>query len=372
MREVWFWQRIVSPHMAGLAAALARQGVKAVYVAEQVMSEDRALQGWRAPDLPGVRIEVASTRAEISELAGAARADSIHICQGIRANGLVGVAQRRLSARSLRQWATLETLDDTGLRGVVKRLEYRRLFVKWRSRLAGVLAIGYRTPRWIAERGVPTERVMPFAYFLLPESVRIRQVQRAAGPYRFVFVGQLVEGKRLDLLLSALADLKRDVELVVIGSGPLEDGLRVVADRVLPGRVDWVGRLPMHEVPQAVADSDCLVLPSRHDGWGAVVSEALMVGTPVVCSDHCGSAGVAKESGHGEVFRSGNVAELRDALGRAVQRGRMGMRQRTSLANWAKCLGTDAGAKYLQEILDHADGRGDKPRAPWDHRASVA
>ncbi len=356
--------------MAGLAAALARQGVKVVYVSEQVMSEDRALQGWEAPDLPGVRTEVASTVAGISELVAAAPSDSIHICQGLRANSLIGVVQRRLATRSLRQWAILETLDDSGWRGAVRRLEYRRLFAKWRTLLAGVLAIGYRTPGWIAERGVPPGQVFEFAYFLPPWSVRIRHVPRAAVPFRFVFVGQLVERKRLDLLLSALAELRRtDVELMVVGLGPLQDSLRVAAERLLPGRVHWVGRLPMHDVPQVMADSDCLVLPSRHDGWGAVVSEALMVGTPAICSDRCGSAWVVKVSGHGEVFRSGNVMELRDALGRAVQRGRLGITQRTSLVNWAKCLGADAGATYLRAILDHADGRGDRPRAPWDHHA---
>lgn len=32
--SVWFWQRIVSPHMAGLASALAKRGCQVVYVAE--------------------------------------------------------------------------------------------------------------------------------------------------------------------------------------------------------------------------------------------------------------------------------------------------------------------------------------------------
>jgi hypothetical protein len=56
------------------------------------------------------------------------------------------------------------------------------------------------------------------------------------------------------------------------------------------------------EVPRAMAQADCLVLPSIHDGWGAVASESLMVGTPVVCSDACGVAGVVQASGVGGVF----------------------------------------------------------------------
>lgn len=48
-----------------------------------------------------------------------------------------------------------------------------------------------------------------------------------------------------------------------------------------------------------MARADVLVLPSWHDGWGAVVSEALMAGTPAIASDACGSAGVVRASGVG-------------------------------------------------------------------------
>ena len=66
----------------------------------------------------------------------------------------------------------------------------------------------------------------------------------------------------------------------------------------------------MNDIPHLMSSADCLILPSRHDGWGAVVSEALMVGTPVICSDACGSAGVVHASGVGGVFRSGDHCAL--------------------------------------------------------------
>ena len=99
----------------------------------------------------------------------------------------------------------------------------------------------------------------------------------------------------MDLLIAALARFEdRNVELVVIGSGPLEDKLRTDAEAALTGRASWIGCLPVGDVPGEMAKADCLVLPSRYDGWGAVVSEALLVGTPAICSDKCGSAGVVR------------------------------------------------------------------------------
>jgi hypothetical protein len=40
---------------------------------------------------------------------------------------------------------------------------------------------------------------------------------------------------------------------------------------MLPGRVSFRGLLPISNIPGHMAAADCLVLPSSHDGWGAVV-----------------------------------------------------------------------------------------------------
>lgn len=364
-RTIWIWQDIVSPHMAGLAAALARQGCEVSYVAEQSMTEDRATQGWTLPDIGGARLRLAPTRAAVHALVEAAPVDSTHVCQGIRGNGLVREAQRALAARGLLQWVLMETVDDIGCRGVLKRLEYRRLFMQWRGRIEGVLAIGHRTLAWVVARGMPAERVFPFAYFL-PDLAPIDRIANCTDRFRFVFVGTFVPRKRLDLFLSALAALNRsDLELVVIGSGPLEGELRHAAETALPGQVRWIGRLMVGEVPKAIAHADCLVLPSRHDGWGAVISEALMVGTPVICSDCCGAAGIVEASGRGGVFRSGDVSELRKQIVRVLNGGSLPRSEREALAAWARCIGADAGAIYLTDVLGSSRERKVRLPPPW-------
>jgi glycosyltransferase involved in cell wall biosynthesis len=300
-------------------------------------------------------------------LALRAPVNAVHICQGIRSNGLVGVAQRTLAAHRRKQWVVMETVEDAGWRGLLKRLEYLRLFLRWRSRLQGVLATGSHTPAWVVRRGMPADRVFPFAYFL-PDAIRPEsdRLVEPAGPFRFVFVGRLIELKRLDLLISALATLKRDdVELVVAGSGPLERELQSFAEKTWPVHVHWLGRLPLGDVPQVMARADCLVLPSRHDGWGAVVSEALMTGTPAICSDACGATGVVRASGVGGVFRSGNLASLVQTLEAALAAGKPQEQDRRALANWARCLGASAGAGYLRAILQHPQGASLRPASPW-------
>jgi len=366
MTPIYIWQRIVSPHMAGLAAALAATGTEVVYVAEQVMSADRAKQGWQPPGIGSARLELAPTIQAIERVVAAASPDSIHICQGIRGNGLVNAAQQAIAGRELRQWVIMETVDDAGWLGVLKRLVYRREFRRWSQSLDGVLATGALTPAWVAEQGIGANRVFPFAYFLPDSTISERLAYECRLTFRFVFVGQLIQRKRIDLLISAISKLNpENVELVVIGNGPLEKDLRSLAEAICPGMVRWMGQLPMSEVPTELARADCLVLPSRHDGWGAVVSEALMAGIPAICSDRCGATEAVTASSVGGVFSSGDVDALARLMGDMVSQGPLKLEQRQALAQWAGALGAKAGAQYLLAIFEHLSDGTRRPLPPW-------
>lgn len=376
MSELWFWQTVISPHMAALASACAARGHRVTYVAQVGMTEDRLRQGWAVPKMPGVVLRLAGTATAMRQAAEDAPPQAVHICQGLRGNGLVGVAQRTLRQRHARQWVVMETVEDSGWRGVIKRLLYSAIFLRWRSGLQGVLATGWRTPSWVQARGVSPGKVFPFAYFL-PET-RLPAVQDllpGGRPFRVLFVGQLIELKRLGLLLDVLAAVsKSDVPefcVQVIGSGPLDDALRATSQRLLGTRAEWMGAMPMHEVRRRMAMADVLVLPSRYDGWGAVVSEALMAGTPAIVSAACGSAGVVQASGTGGVFPVDDREALAALLARVIHAGPVPVPARRALADWAQCLGADAGTAYLERILAHAEGRATRPLPPWQPEAGT-
>ena len=247
--RIWLWQRIFSPHMGDLAVALAARGCEVVYVAVEAMTPDRVAQGWTLPNLNGVRMELAPSAASALALLASASADTVHLCSGIRDHGPIGSVQLELSRRRLRQWLVVETVDDAGWRGVLRRLVYGRLLKKWRQFGDGVLAIGASTSAWVAARGVLPARIFPFAYFLPEAAPTLATEHPSGGRFRVLFVGQFIERKRVDVLIAALGRLtEQNFELAVVGSGSLEHGLRQLAEGELPGRVDWVGRLPLAAV----------------------------------------------------------------------------------------------------------------------------
>jgi len=101
-------------------------------------------------------------------------------------------------------------------------------------------------------------------------------------PPRFVFIGRLVDWKRLDLVLQALVDCP-GASLEVIGDGPMREPWAATALRVgVADRVHWLGWLPQPECAKCLHGATALVLPSIYECGGAVVLEAMACAVPVI------------------------------------------------------------------------------------------
>ncbi len=101
-------------------------------------------------------------------------------------------------------------------------------------------------------------------------------------------VGRQERQKGFDLLLDAMPAVQRampDVLLLVAGRrGSASDALESQVSRLgLEGAVRWLGH--RSDVPDLLAACDVMVFPSRWEGLGSSVIEAIMLGTPVVCTD---------------------------------------------------------------------------------------
>lgn len=369
--SVWFWQQMVTPHMAALASALAIRGFKVNYVANEFLSKKRSKQGWEVPKLGNAKLIIASSKADVINHALDAPKNSIHLCEGLRGNGLIKYAQKVIRKRNLIHWAMMETIDDNGWLGVTKRIFYRYLFLYWHTKLTGVLAIGCNASKWFMARGMDKSSIYPFAYFLkepkIKSSLKLTIKKNKKLPFRFVFIGELISLKKVDFLIKSIAALKsKEVELWIVGSGPEEKRLKSLANLLLSKlKVKWLGVLPNKEIPNIIYQADCLVLPSRYDGWGAVVSESLMVGTPVVCSDKCGSSVAVKASGVGSVFSANNQQSLITSLRTQIKRGHLSLKERQKIIKWSKCLGASSGAKYLESILN-LNNKVNLIKLPWN------
>ncbi|HEX3787276.1 MAG TPA: glycosyltransferase family 1 protein [Pseudonocardiaceae bacterium] len=129
--------------------------------------------------------------------------------------------------------------------------------------------------------GVPAERVMvtplgvdPAWFAARPASPEVRE--RLGLPKEYLlFVGAEGPRKGLDILRKAHQSTAELPPLVLTGPG------RSGVD----GRVLRTGYLPEVDLRSVVAGAAAVVLPSRDEGFGLPVLEALACNVPVVCSD---------------------------------------------------------------------------------------
>lgn len=101
-------------------------------------------------------------------------------------------------------------------------------------------------------------------------------------PPRFIFIGRLVDWKRLDFILHALVDCK-GASLEVIGDGPMRDAWTDTAKKLgIADRVHWLGWLSQQDCAKRLHGATALLLPSIYECGGAVVLEAMACALPVV------------------------------------------------------------------------------------------
>lgn len=133
-----------------------------------------------------------------------------------------------------------------------------------------------------------------------------------------LFVGRLVPGKGADILLRALPAVltaQPDATLTLVGGGPERENLAALARRLdVLECVTFVGPLPHAALAERYRRAAALVLPSREEGFGLVLVEAMGCGCPVVASDIPSLRDLLLGGQAGRLFRAGDAVDLACAL----------------------------------------------------------
>jgi glycosyltransferase involved in cell wall biosynthesis len=152
---------------------------------------------------------------------------------------------------------------------------------------ATFFAVSKFVRRKLLEQGFPTERIL-----VQYTGVDIKKFRPASTEDRpiILFVARFVEFKGAEFLIRAASEVQRqfpDVELVLIGDGPLRRELETLAKQSLR-RFRFLGVLTAQEVSGWMNRASLLCMPSittrsgEAEGFGMVCAEAQAVGKPVV------------------------------------------------------------------------------------------
>ena len=206
---------------------------------------------------------------------------------------------------------------------------YLKMFLEFKqlskSKYFHYLPIGPFAARDMALVTSMPYRVWAWGYFTAFPIVKSSMSEsRGSDVTSILWIGRMIKCKRVDLLIKALAKLKKEgkiFKLILVGNGSERKRLEKLAKNLLgTSFYEFKEFIPADEVPSLMAQYDIYVLPSNaYEGWGAVVNEAMSVGCAVIASDKTGAGASLIEHGvNGLLFKSGSEDSLYDCLSELV------------------------------------------------------
>jgi glycosyltransferase involved in cell wall biosynthesis len=217
------------------------------------------------------------------------------------------------------------------------RFVFRTVVPRSVRRAARVLAVSEWTKRDLVERyGIPEQKIV-----VTPNGVDPVYAPGSGsdeGEY-VLFVGTLQPRKDPLAAIEALALANVDLPLMLVGpdKGSGAEARHLASKLGLNGRVELTGHVGKERLAELYRAAACLVFPSRYEGFGLPVLEAMASGTPVVATaaasipEIAGGAAVLVEPGDPVALAGGIERAIADRE-RLVRAGL----ERARLYSWAE------------------------------------
>lgn len=365
-----FWQNIISIHQSALIRNLACHKDLDVYLAyEDDLPQSRLSMGWTIPDFGYTKLADVRVPSNYEMLVNFQDAATFHCLSGYFSFPVTWKAFYKLKHSPAKIGIMAEAFNFLGVDGWIRLQRARYYTIRWQSGIDAVLAMGKLGTFFYKTAGFSESKLLEFAYFVEQPVIEHTNsnVETKSESFRLLYVGQLIPRKGVDILLRALSLCNSaHWHLDIVGDGPQRDELHLLIQQLgIAEKVKFHGNQSNPEALKFMQAVDLLVLPSRWDGWGAVANEALMVGTPVICSDKCGAASLISSVELGRVFLSEDVQHLAQTIRQQMALGIVSAAKRNKIIEWADSIRGERGAQYFLDIIEAVMKKQIKPKPPW-------
>jgi glycosyltransferase involved in cell wall biosynthesis len=246
----------------------------------------------------------------------------------------------RAGGACVRHLCLIERRDGAWPIGLTSLTDFRRrMSVAQRARL--FVAGSRHSAAELARNGFAADRIEVVAP--VPAAIGQSACLAPGEPGRMLFVGQVIRGKGLDLLLDAAARLKGDWHLDVVGEGrQLEECRELARKLTIEDRVRFAGWVPHKELGEWYRRASFTVVPSRWpEPFGMIGLESMSLGRPVIAFDSGGISDWLTHEVSGLLVPQANVPALTHALQQAI-----------STPGMVRRLGFEA-ARHCHQRFDH-------------------
>ena len=361
-----FWQNIISIHQSAFLNALSEKH-ELVLIVEKNLEKGRKEQGWSIPGLEKIRIITAPSENQMVELLND---ESIHVFSGIYSYPMVSNAFRQAVKKGLKIGVLLEPFKWIGVKGKFRWVKYYLLKFRFGSKIDFIAATGELGALQYGNIGFEKQKIFEWGYFVELSKLSINNEIKKTDFQKpsILFVGSIDDRKNIIPQIEIIKKFEDHIRIMtIVGDGPLKEELLTKIQGY--SIFDYKGNLRNNEVKKLMSSHDILILPSKFDGWGAVVNEALHAGMRVIASENCGASVLLDGEVRGEKFQFKGDDDFEKVLLKWIKKGSVSADERVIISEWAnKNISGKAAAEYFERIIKYVyDDKSERPIAPWKY-----
>ena len=127
-----------------------------------------------------------------------------------------------------------------------------------------------------------------------------------------IFVGRLSKEKGIESLIQLSEILPKNIHLVIVGSGPLENEIKKIS--IKHSNIDFLGFLPKNKVIPLIRGSFALLQPSFAEGISTTILEAMACKIPIIASNLGGNKELVIDNENGFLIDPQNINEINEKI----------------------------------------------------------
>jgi len=193
------------------------------------------------------------------------------------------------------------------------------------NRASQGIAISNAVKSYLIKRGeVPNGYTIDVVYYgfqkdITANSVGSNFMNSKSLNFKIGSIGRLVPQKDYPILLNAFSNVLKSVpniELYVVGEGYLQrDLINLSKSLGINNKVHWLGKTGY--IKEFLSKIDLFILPSKYEGFGLVLLEAMVAKKPVIAANNSAIPEVLGKTYEG-LFSTGDVEALAQQIKTAI------------------------------------------------------
>ena len=183
----------------------------------------------------------------------------------------------------------------------------------------------------------------------------INLINGQISKFKIGTIGRLVPQKDYPTLLIAFSNVLKSVpniELYVVGEGYLQKDLINLSQSLgINGKVHWLGKTEY--IKEFLSKIDLFILPSKYEGFGLVLLEAMVAKKPIVAANNSAIPEVLGKTYEG-LFSTSDISALAQQIKIAISDKNFSERLVQSYSSQLSSFDPSDMNKYIKSIYSNA------------------